>query len=300
MGHHQNCCGEDNISADDYECCGGHGCHEEKNHEDKDECCGGRGGHHDCHRGLCHHRGRAAVLLIGLILLTAVIITAILRDRIVSQQFKSVTITGQGRVTYTPDLAIVNLGVQIDKVAQPDEALNQLNTKVASIIAAVKAVGIAPADIQTQNYSLYPQYDYKDNVSVVSGYNANEQLVIKVSGYDQDQTKLSQVIAAASKAGANQVNNLSFDASNMNDLKQEARVKAIADAKAKSTALADSADVRFKDITGWYENLTVPVPMYSTADYGKGGMGAGAAVSPETPAGDREVIIEIGVTYNIK
>jgi|GEM_PF-218666 len=295
MGHHQNCCGEDNISADDYECCGGHGHHEDKHHEDKDECCGGHGDHHGCH----HHRCKGVGFIIGLILLTGIIIIAILRDRIVSPQFKSVTITGQGKVSYTPDLAIVTLGVQIDKVAKPDEALNQLNSKVADIIAAVKAVGIAPADIQTQNYSLYPQYDYKDNVSVVAGYNANEQLIIKVSGYDQDQTKLSQVIAAASKAGANQVNNLSFDASNMNDLKQEARVKAIADAKAKSTALAESAGVKLKDIIGWYENMTVPIT-YSTADYGKGGMGAGGVVSPETPAGDREVIMEIGVTYNIK
>ena len=184
------------------------------------------------------------------------------------------------------------MGVQIDKVAKPEDALNQLNSKVAGIIAAVNAAGVAPADIQTQNYSLYPQYDYKDNVSSVSGYNANEQLVIKVSGYDKDQNRLSQVIAAASKAGANQVNSLTFDASNMNELKQEARVKAIADAKVKSSALADSAGVRLDDITGWDENMMNPIPYY--------GMGAGGAAAPQTPAGDREVVIEIGVTYNIK
>ena len=269
--------------CDDKKCCGGDkGCCDDK------KCCGH------------NHKYKNITKIIGLILLAAIIIAAILRDRIVNQQFKTVTISGQGKVTYTPDLAIVNLGVQIDKVAKPEDALNQLNTKVASIMTAVKAVGVAPEDIQTQNYSLYPQYDYKDNVSTVSGYNANEQLVIKVTGYDQDQNRLSQVIAAASKAGAKQVNNLSFDASNMNDLKQEARVKAIADAKAKSTALADSAGVRLQDITGWYENLVSPMSLYSTADYGKGGLGAGGAVAPQTPAGDREVIIEIGVTYNIK
>ncbi|MCX6794849.1 MAG: SIMPL domain-containing protein [Candidatus Falkowbacteria bacterium] len=276
----ESCCDANENGNGDKGCC-----------NDK-KCCSHGGGHgHKCHGSL---------LIIGLVLLTAIIITAILRDRIVNQQFKSVTITGQGKVTYTPDLAIVNLGVQIDKVAKPEDALNQLNTKVASIMTAVKAVGVAPEDIQTQNYTLYPQYDYKDNVSSVSGYNANEQLVIKVSGYDKDQNKLSQVIAAASKAGANQVNNLSFDASNMNELKQEARLKAIADAKAKSTALADSAGVHLQDITGWYENMVSPMSFYNTADYGKGGMGAGGTVAPQTPAGDREVIMEIGVTYNIK
>lgn len=263
--------------------------------KDDKKCCEEKG----CSCGCHSHKGRGFVKLVGIVMLAAIVIVAILRDRIVNEQFKSVTITGQGKVTYAPDLAILNLGVQIDKVAKPEDALNQLNTKVSNIIKAVTAVGISPADIQTQNYSLYPQYDYKDNVSTVSGYNANEQLVIKVSGYDKNQERLSQVIAAASKAGANQVNSLAFDASNMNDLKQEARVKAIADAKEKSAALADSAGVRLKEIIGWYENMVNPIPMYSTADYGKGGLGGGA-VSPQTPAGDREVVIEIGVTYKIK
>jgi len=227
----------------------------------------------------------------------AIVIVAILRDRIVNQQFKNVTVTGQGRVTYTPDLALLTLGVQIDKVAKPDLALNQLNNKVTAIIAAVKGVGVKDEDIQTQNYSLYPQYDYRDNVSTVSGYNANEQLIIKVSGYDKDQSLLSRVIAAASQAGANQVNGLSFDSSQMNDLKQQARLLAITDAKSKSLTLAETAGVELIGITGWYENSVGPL-IYSSVDNAKGGLGGDS--SPTTPSGDREVVIEVGVTYNIK
>jgi len=265
--------------------------------ENMKDCCSNKSG--VCCRN--HSPYHFVIILVGLVLLSAIVITAILRDRIVNQQFKNVTVTGQGKVSFTPDLAIVTLGVQIDKVAKPEEALSQLNTKVEGIIKAVKAVGIAPENIQTQNYSLYPQYDYKDNISTVSGYNANEQLVIKVANYDQDPNRLNRVIAESSKAGANQVNNLSFDSSNMNDLKQQARIKAIEDARAKSASLAATAGVELEDITGWYENLINPSPIYSTIDYGKGGLGgAGAVSSPQTPAGDREVIIEIGVTYNIK
>jgi hypothetical protein len=254
-----------------------------------------------CAPGCCSRHGkfgRVVVMLMGMILLTGVIAIAILRDRIVNEQFRTVTITGQGKVEYNPDLAVVTLGVQIDKVAKPEEALSQLNKKVEEIIKAVKAAGIGDEDIQTQNYSLYPQYDYKDNISSVSGYNANQQLVIKVTGYDKNPGRLSLVIAEASRAGANQVNNLVFDASDMNDLKQEARIKAIGDAKGKSEALAAAAGVRLEEIIGWYENTISPMAGY--IDYGKGGMGAGGAVSsPNTPSGSREVVIEIGVTYNI-
>ena len=243
----------------------------------------------------CGHKPRLILPIIGLILLTGIIVVSIIRDRIVSQQFRQVTINGQGKVTYAPDLALVNLGVQIDKVVKPEEALNQLNTKMESIIKALKDIGISEENIQTQNYSLYPQYDYKDNVSTVSGYSANEQLVVKVVDYNKNPEKLSQVIAAASKAGANQVNGLFFEASNINDLKQEARIKAIEDARNKSQVLAETAGVKLKKVVGWWENFIQPTPYYSYD--GKGGA---AGVGPQIPAGDREVIVEIGVTYNLK
>jgi uncharacterized protein len=251
--------------------------------EKKSSCCGGG-------------KQKMVLIIIGLVLLTAIILAAILRDRLVNQQFKSVTVNGQGRVSYQPDLAIVNLGVQIDKVAKPDDALSQLNGKVTAIIKAVKEVGLTEADIQTQNYSLYPQYDYKDNISTVSGYNANEQLVIKVNNYNQDSDKLSRVIAAASRAGANQVNSLIFDASNLNDLKQEARLKAITDAGSKSQALADAAGVKLGEITGWYENMVSSAPYVTD---GKGGQGR-ESNSPQVPAGEQEIVIEMGVTYSLK
>jgi hypothetical protein len=242
---------------------------------------------------------RATVMIVGLVLLTAVVIVAILRDRVVNQQFKNVTITGQGRVTYVPDIAIITLGVQIDKAAKPEEALNQLNVKIAAITRALQLAGVTADSIQAQNYYLYPQYDYKDNVSTVSGYNANEQLVVKIKSYDQNPNLLSQAIATASQAGANQVNNLAFDASNMNDLKQQARIKAIADAKAKSSALAGAAGVELKDITSWYENLVSP-SINPSLDAGKGGQGGGPTTNAQIPDNDHEVVMEVSLTYNIK
>lgn len=240
---------------------------------------------------------KVIIVLIGLILLAAVLTAAILRDRIVNQQIKTVTINGQGKVIYSPDLAVVTLGVQIDKVAKPEDALNQLNAQVKEIIKAVKAEGVNEAEIQTQNYSLYPQYDYQDNISTVSGYNANEQLVIRVVAYNQDPDKLGRVIAAAGKAGANQINNLVFDASNFNDLKQLARIKAIGDAKDKSLSLARAAGVELKEIIGWYESYNPVAYDY----YAKGGLGAGGSdPSVSVPSGSREIIMEVGVTYKLK
>ncbi|MGE5426069.1 MAG: SIMPL domain-containing protein [Bacillota bacterium] len=244
-------------------------------------------------------RGRLVLIGLGLVLLAGIIVTAILRDRIVSTQYRQVTVTGQGRVAYDPDIAIVTLGVQIDKAAQPDAALDQLNAKVNRIISAVKGEGVADEDISTQNYNLNAQYDYKDNISTVSGYNANQQLSIKVRGYDEKPDRLNRVIGAASKAGANQINNLAFDSTRMNDLKQEARIKALQDAQEKSVSLASAVGVSIKNIAGWWENVQQPVP-YASYGIGGGDKGAGGDMSAQVPSGSHEVVIEVGVSYNIK
>jgi hypothetical protein len=242
------------------------------------------------------------LLLVGLLLLAGVITISILRDRIVNPSLQQVTVTGQGRVAYAPDLAIVTLGMQIDKAKTAEEALSQLNSKMENITKAVKALGVTDGDIQTQNYYLNPQYDYVDSVSKVSGYNANQQLVIKITAYDQDASRLNKVIAAASKAGANQVAGLTFDSSNMNNLKQQARVAAIKDAKNKSGELASAAGVELKNISGWWENVVQPSP-YTAAypySYDQGGKGGAGVSDPQISAGSHEVIVEVGVSYNIK
>lgn len=243
---------------------------------------------------------KAIIALVGILLLAGVVAMSLMRDRFINPPYRQVTINGQGRVSYNPDLAIVTIGVQIDKAAKADEALSQLNAKMDSIIKAVKELEVIDSDIQTQNYSLYPQYDYKDNITVVSGYNANQQLVIKVTDYENNPERLNKIIAAASKAGANQIAGVTFDSSNLDELKQEARLEALKDAKEKSGPLAEAAGVELKEITSWWENYVQPSMYASYNEYGKGGMGAGGAIDPQIGAGSREVVVEVGVTYNIK
>lgn len=238
------------------------------------------------------------LFLILILAVAAVAIVSIVRERIVSPSQWQVSVTGQGKVSYQPDIANITLGVQIDKVARAEDALNLLNERVNKIIAAVKALEIPAADIQTQNYSLYPQYDAVDNISTLTGYNANQQLLIKVRGIDKESGKVSKVIAEATKVGANQVIGIGFEAANIEDLKQEARVKAINDAKSKANKLADAAGVELGKIIGWWENF-IQVPSSGQYSYdGKGG--AGGAGMPAVPSGGQEVIIEVNLNYRVK
>jgi uncharacterized protein len=234
--------------------------------------------------------------IVGMVLLATIVIVAIVRDRIVNQPQAQVSVAGMGKVSYQADQATVTVGVQVDKVFAAEGALRQLNDKVAKVVAAIKNAGIASADIETENYSLYPQYTYLNGASLPSGYSANQQLSIKVRNLGENNTGVSAVVAAATQAGANIVSGVAFDVSNLDELKQQARVLAIADAKSKAGVLAKAAGVELGEILGWWENqVQVPGPQ----PYADGKGGASGAATPTVPSGTQEIVIEVSLNYRI-
>lgn len=231
----------------------------------------------------------------GLVLLAGVLVVAILRDRIVNQPQWQVSINGQGRVSFEPDIAKITLGVQIDKAVKAEDAINQLNSVVAKVVAAIESQSVPKENIQTQNLSLLPQYNYFENISNLDGYNANQQIVVTLKDINDNKDRIGEVINAATKAGANQVQNLAFDSSRMDDLKAQARLEAIADARKKANDISQVAGVRLGKIVGWWENY-ISQPYY---DYAMGGYGGGGG-APVVPTGQNEVVIEINLNYQVK
>jgi uncharacterized protein len=252
----------------------------------------------------CHKHGKKIVLVLGMILVAAIVIVSILRERIVSENQDQTTIYGQGKVAYIPDVASIIVGVQIDKAVSAQEAMKQINEKIAKIIAAVKTEGISEGDIQTSNFSLNPQYDYIDGKTIVSGFNANQQVIIKAKGVDKNKEIAGKVVSAANNAGANQILGVNFSVSDINGLKQQARIKAIEEARAKSEDLFKAAGMKNQRIVSWYENLiqSPDAPSYNSG-YGLGGgeaMASKSAPVSQVLSGTQEIIIEIGIVYKDK
>ncbi len=222
----------------------------------------------------------------------------LLRDRIVNVNNWQVSVTGQGKISYEPDVANISLAVEINKADKADTALKDLDETINKVYQAIKDAGIPEADIQTQNYTLSPQYEIVDEISQQTGYNAYQGLIIKVRDVKGEPELPAQVISAASQAGANRIDGISFEASNFNDLKQQARLKAIADARSRAVEMSQTLGVRLGKVVGWWENYITPE---QTIFYdGKGGMGGGYGGGPIVPSGGRELIIEVNVSYLIK
>jgi hypothetical protein len=244
---------------------------------------------------------KTIIMLVGIVLLAGIVTVSILRDRIVNQNLWTINVVGQGKITYQPDTAKISLGVQIDKVVKAEDALGQLNDKIDKVFKALESAGVSKDDIQTQNYVLNPQYDMVDNISKLTGYSANQTIVVKVKGVDGNSGLVSNIISVASKAGANQVGGVTFEPEDLNNLKQQARLKAIEDARSKANDISKALGVRLDKVVGWWENLVASPETVSYNFYGGMGIGGGGGTAQAPlPAGNREIVIEVNLNYRIK
>ena len=205
-----------------------------------------------------------------------------------------ITVGGEGKVTVTPDLAHVQLGVQIQKPTAK-AARDAAATAMASVVAAVKQLGVADKDIQTTQVSLNAVYDYPANAApVLRAYQLTNQVVVTV----RDLTKLTDVVDNAVSAGATTVDGISFDVADRTALEAQAREAAANDARAKADVYAKTLGLAITGVASVSEQVSTPV-WYSPA-YANLAAGA-AADKASTPvqAGSTDVTITVQVSFLI-
>jgi len=149
----------------------------------------------------------------------------------------TVSVTGMGRSTLTPDRVTFNVAVQT--VGQTvDEAVNENNTKVAAVIAALKKAGATDRDIRTSNFSIYPQQDYSQGkLPRILGYNVSNSITVT----RPNPAEASKLLQAAINAGVNQSSGLSFEVSDPARGRDAGLKAAFDDAKSKASLLASAA-----------------------------------------------------------
>lgn len=208
------------------------------------------------------------------------------------------TVSGDGKVTVVPDTGIVNIGISVSK-ADVKTAQTGVNQVMDKITTDLKALGIESKDIKTQNYSIYPQYDYNNGLNRITGYHVNSTLVVTVRQLD----KVNSVIDKATADGANTIGNISLtvDETRQKELLQQARDEAVKEAKAKASSLAKSAGINLGRIVNVQESgSSAPRPVYydmakSVAPAGMGG-GAETAIS----AGSTDISTSVTLYYEVR
>lgn len=255
-----------------------------------------------------HNGGRKMITkVLGILLI--VLVGLFIADKAYSlvQTFQNknpkntIAITAEGKASAIPDIATVNLGV-LTSGDTAEGVQNESTKKINKIVDYVKAQGVAKEDINTSQFNIYPQQDYKDGKTTITGYQANQTITIKVRGVDKSTEALGKILSGVTSNGANQINgvNLSFD--DPDNLRQVARQEAISKAKEKAQQLAEAAGLRLGKVVSISESggYGVPVPLYGDA-YGIGGSGgAEKAVAPNVEPGNQDITASMTVIFEVK
>src|ERR1700730_18459631 len=117
-----------------------------------------------------------------------------------------ITVGGSGTAQLPPDVAHVSGSVDTE-AATADDALSQNSQVMQAVINAVKAFGIADADIQTTRVSVYPLFSSTSSSSsnqpapppTIVGYRASNGVSVKIT----DLSKVGNLIQAMVGAGIN-------------------------------------------------------------------------------------------------
>ena len=237
----------------------------------------------------------AAGALVAIALVAAVAISAWDHDggratAAESDATRTINVSGEGRVSMTPDVAVLNLGVTI-RDPQLATAQSNATTAMNAVRDALKSAGVTDRDIQTSNYSVYVEQDYNQPNQPVIGYNVNQMVTAKVRQID----KAGDVIQAAVDAGANQISGIWFTLEDTSDAVRQARELAVADARARAEHLASLSNATLgpvQTISEGYSTPGAPVPYAAS-----GAAAESAAMAPKIDPGTMEVIVTVSVSY---
>jgi len=148
----------------------------------------------------------------------------------------SITVVGEGQVSATPDLASVNLGVEVLNT-DLSQAILDVESRMNLIADALTAIGVDPADIQIIGVDVRPQDLIDTRTGALTG-----QLVYRVSNTQQvvirDVAEARSIISEGVQAGANIIRDFAFGMNNMEALESSARTTAITSAYERAGELA--------------------------------------------------------------
>jgi uncharacterized protein YggE len=240
---------------------------------------------------------KGLLLVIGLVLAVSLLLVGCETQETTGangSQQTGVWVSGTGKVTAVPDVAILTLGVEAQETtvkAAQSEASSAMN----AVVDALKTNGVADKDIQTQWYNISPVMKWVEdtNEQIAIGYKVTNMATVKI----RDISKAGATIDAVAEAGGNltRINSINFTVDDPTVYYNQAREKAMQDANAKAEQMATLAGITLGKPTYISESGGyIPTPYY-LKDYAEGG----SASTPISP-GELDITLTVQVGYAIE
>lgn len=209
-----------------------------------------------------------------------------------------VTVTGEAVVQMQPDTAIVTIAV-VTQNASASEAQAENASKTDAVVRAVKSAAGPNAEVKTSGYMLQPQYAYKEGAPPrITSYIARNSIAVTLS----DLSRVGVVIDAASRAGANTVENLSFTLRRDEQARRQALASATREALEKARAVGEALGGRIVRVVEVQEAGTMRPPVHVYDRGVNARLAVAESSAPPTPIepGSLDIRVQVQLVADIE
>lgn len=211
---------------------------------------------------------------------------------------QTITVTGKSTVQLEPDMVMITLGV----TATHEEVLlaqEQVNIAMNQVIETLTVeMELPEEDIATSQYTIDECWEYSSlrGSSEMIGYSATAMLCVFVRNID----RAGEVIDAAMKAGANQLNGVEFMSSDDTAARDQALMLAVQDGMHKAGVIAKAAGITLPAVPDKItENSTSSYSGTNRTFSYEGAVTMDAAGSTKLQAGLLNITATVTIEYEI-
>ncbi len=235
-----------------------------------------------------------------IVLAGAFSLPAFAQENQMTTQPARIAVTGEGMMTASPDMAILNLSV-LRQAKTAREAMTANNEAMTKVLDAMKKAGIEDRDLQTGGINIQPIYVYPDDKNnlkepIITGYSISTSLTVRV----RDLANVGKILDESVTLGVNQGGDLNLVNDNPSAVINEARKRAVADAIAKAKTLADAAGVGLGRVVEISELSRPPMPMPIARGQFRTMLAAAPDNSVPIAAGENSYNVSVNVVFEIK
>lgn len=175
----------------------------------------------------------------------------------------TLALSATAEIQMEPQFVMINAGVET-RADTAAAALEENSQMMQRVFAALRRAGLEDEDLQTANLNVQPVYEWiSDNrTRVLRGYSATNTVAARV----RDTDSFGGVVDAMVRAGANNINSITFGADDTADQMDEARRQAVARLIEKAELFADAAGVELCGIRTMNEQTAYPRAMAPMAN----------------------------------
>jgi uncharacterized protein YggE len=205
----------------------------------------------------------------------------------------NVSVVGEATQEVAPDRAILRFSVVTDRATASAAAADNARV-IAAILTELTSLGVSAPDVETQSVTLAPivleARDQKGKATApVQTYRASNALAVKVTPVE----KAGDVVARVIEKGANQLDGVDYDFSDLSGKRDALRAKAVGDAERRARIYAEAVGLRLARVLEIrpLDAAGGPEPLYARA------AAAPASTSVPLRAPSRRVTERVAITW---